>query len=348
MRATVFLLLAACDPARATTSTTLQVGAKPIEVTAGDLDGDRRLDLVAVNTDGTISVRLHRDRGWVAAPGDPLKARAHLAGLGDLDGDGKLDLATTDHDSGDVSVFLGDGTGRFRAAQTVRAITAAKPHNHGLIVRDLDGDRDADVIVADQTAKQVAVLLADKGTLAVAATIALPDQAYPPAAGDLDRDGDLDIVVPLVGGRAVAVLLGDGKGGFGPARTYATSRVRPYGVAIGDLDGNGTADVLVAHDDTDFVAVLSGDGRGALAETRSLELPTRIGTPILVDLDGDGALDLVGAGGGKVIIVDRKLSRIRSEPGGGWRVFAGDLDGNGTPDLVSPDPDGDTVRIWRY
>jgi hypothetical protein len=340
MRPTL-LLLTACSSAAAQA---IPVSPHPVELAAGDLDRDGRIDLVVLDRDGSLGVRLNRAT-WIA--GDAPRVHAHMIALGDIDADGRLDAITTDHDSGDVTVMRGTGSG-FGAPTTVRAVTTAKPHNHGLIVADLDGDGDADAIVADQTAKQIVVLRSNGRTLEPSAPITLPDQAYPPAAGDLDGDGKLDIVVPLVGDHAVAVLKNRGDGTFAAPRTFATTRERPYGVAIGDLDGDGKPDALVAHDDTDTVTVMTGDGKGALVESRAIELPVRTGTgPVLIDIDRDGTLDLVGIGSDRLVIATHGLTRIRTEPANAWRVIAADIDGDGTPELVAPDPARGVLRVYR-
>jgi hypothetical protein len=348
-RLVVLLVLAACDPpiGRSTFSEVIHVGPGPIDVAAGDLDGDGRTDLVTVIADGTLVIRLYRNGQWRAPPGEAPRAHAHMVGLGDVDADGRLDIVTTDHDSGDVTLFRGTGGGRFGAAETVRAVTAEKPHNHGLVVADLDRDGDADVVVADQVAKLVVVLISNGGALEPRAPIALPAEPYPPAAGDLDGDGRIDLVVPLVGDRAVVVLLGTAAGDLGAPRTFATTRARPYGAVVGDVDGDGLADVVVSHDDTDTVVVMAGNGRGELVEARAIELPARIFTPVLLDVDGDGSLDLVGAGSGQLIIAARGLSTIRTEALGGWRLIAAALDDDRRLDLAAPDQDAGVVRIWR-
>ncbi len=119
------------------------VGRQPVDVAIGDLDGDGRADLAAaVAGEKVIAVRLARDTEWVAPPGDPMRldVAPHHVALADLDGDGDLDIAAACHDSGAVAAWLGDGAGGFVVApgSPATAITAGRPHNHGLVAGDLD------------------------------------------------------------------------------------------------------------------------------------------------------------------------------------------------------------------
>jgi len=338
------------------------VGRRPFDVAVGDLDRDGKPDLVTANGDKTLSIRLQRDGGWAPAPGDPLPAAdsTHMVALADVDGDGDLDAVATSHDAGGVWLWLGDGTGRLApaAGSPFAAVEAERPHNHGLVVGDLDGDGDADVVVGDQTAQQAVVLLGDgRGALTRpgGGAIDLGAQTYPPSLGDVDGDGHLDLVAPLISGPAIGVLLGDGRGGFHPAPGSPTPSPlpRPYAIALTDLDGDGALDAIAAHDDTDRISVWLGDGHGRLraAPGSPLALGRRIWRMATVDVDGDGAVDVIGAGSGSLFVIPGDghggLGRPRVEPlGEGWMVVSADFDGDGRPDLAAPDGDAGVVRIW--
>jgi FG-GAP-like repeat/FG-GAP repeat len=347
--------------AAASEPVTVEVGKRPIDLAAGDLDGDGRLDLVcAAPGDRRISVNLQRNYGWTASAPLQLPIEPHLVALADLDQDRHLDVVATAHDSGNVWAWLGDGTGRFSPADgsPFTAFVRDRPHNHGLVVGDVDGDGDPDVVVTDQDGRSASVLLTDGKILRTTpdSPIDLGGQSYPPALGDMDGDGRLDLVAPLVGGNAIALLRGDGRGGFQhvPGSPRPTGLARPYAVALGDLDGNRTLDVVVIHDDTDRITVwLTSDG-GKLSPAPDSPLPLgrRVGTRVkLADVDRDGHLDLVAAGSGSAVVArgDGRggFAPYWAEPAGeSWSAIAGDFDGDGRLDLAVPDADADAVRIW--
>jgi hypothetical protein len=109
---------------------------------------------------------------------------------------------------------------------------------------------------------------------------------------------------------------------------------------------------VAAHDDTDEVSVLLGDGSGRLraAPGSPVSLGLRVSRGALADVDGDGALDLVAAGSGSLVVAHGDgrggLTPSRRASVGGWRAIAPDLDGDGKPELVATDPEESVLRVW--
>lgn len=130
--------------------TVLRTGKGPHFIGAADVNHDGRPDIVVCNgDDGTISIFLQDSRGsFDLAPGSPFAAgpQPNDIGFGDFDGDGNLDLAIPNHQSPYISIFLGDGHGRFRAAPKSPFKTDSYPHPHGVALGDFNGDGKLDVM----------------------------------------------------------------------------------------------------------------------------------------------------------------------------------------------------------
>ncbi len=333
--------------------TPINVGSRPTEIALGDWNKDGKLDVVTCNAGDTLTVLLGDGRGgFTPAPGAQIKVAAHLVAAGDVNNDGKTDLALTHHDSFGVVVLLGAGDGRFAFApgSPFAAHQGAKAHNHGLVLSDLNSDKNLDITTSNQDDNSVSVLLGDgKGGFAPAAgsPFAVGRAPYPHCVGDVNGDGRLDIVTPNVGSNDLSVLLGDGKGGFTPAARspYAVAG-RPYYVAVGDVNGDASPDLITTHDDINLMTTLLGDGRGGFAPAphSPFDLGRRAFKLVAADINGDARMDVVVGTEG-----DDSVSVLLSDGRGGYtpaagspyaagsspRVAAGDVNGDGTLDIIT-------------
>ncbi len=124
----------------ASASSPFSVGAGPESVALADFNSDGKLDIVTANhTDGTVTVLLGDGvGGFTPATGSPLTAGMGAASLavGDFNGDGKPDIVVANSVSNNVSLFLGNGSGGFRAAATF----AVGSEPLSLAVADVNGD----------------------------------------------------------------------------------------------------------------------------------------------------------------------------------------------------------------
>jgi len=133
---------------------------------------------------------------------------------------------------------------------------------------------------------------------------------YPLAAADLDGDGAPEIVYGGFhggpeGDRADVRVFSESEGGslaerFPAPFDGAAPPLRVNALATGDLDGDGRREVVIAgrtrSGDVERSAVaLWGPGR-SLVQTLESEVPSRLRTLLVRDLDGDGRDEIVAGG----------------------------------------------------
>jgi len=264
----------------------------------------------------------------------------------DLDEDGHLDLVVANGNDATVRVFLGQG---LRTLEPRIHPTAASPGK--LLAGDFDGDGHLDVVVSHTSLDAFSVLFGDgEGGLESGPTI--DAQGVVPralATGDLDEDGALDLVVSCYGRNAspdvpgvLSVFRGDGAGGF-QLLSQLSLGLHPWGVAVADFDGDGHLDLAqgTRGDGEQFLHVLKGDGTGQFPRTTSYGLGTPPKAAQAVDLDQDGALDIVFATSpGLLVNYNDGTGRFptrRNYPSDAWpSSFAvADVDRDGIQDMVA-------------
>jgi hypothetical protein len=284
------------------------VGDSPTWIVAGDVDGDGHTDLVTADLGGgTVSILRGDGSGAFAAAtsygvGGTFESPYAVA-LGDADNDGSLDIATanTNISNESISFLRGNGDGTFAAAVLLPIGDDTYYSPQSVLLTDVTGDGNADIVTANLGANNVSLLAGDgAGGFAAATHFATDPGPVDVVAGDVTGDDIVDLVTVNQSGQDVSVLVGSGGGAFAAAASYpiyfdvANDLYKPWawGVALGDIDGDGWLDIVSANTQNDTVTVLANDAGtfGSFAVFGTGALP---GAVAIADMDGDGHLDVV-------------------------------------------------------
>jgi len=269
-------------------------------------------------------------------------------------------VAATGHDSNDVSVFRGDGRGRFAPmpGSPFRLLDGVAPHNHGLALADVNGDGLLDVATSNNNGNSVSILLGDGGgrfAPAAGSPFRVGRAPYPLAVQDFNGDGKPDVATPDVNGDTVTVLLGNGRGSFAPApgSPYRVDH-RPYFALAARVNGDRAPDLVVSHDDISTLTVLLNDGRGRFPTSRRVDAGGQTWKLRAADFDADGHSDLVmGIAPARIVVLfGDGAGNFRSAAGssfavgrGPYNIAIGDLNHDGKTDVATANTEDGTVSV---
>ena len=311
------------------------VGPGPRALAAGDLDGDGDLDLAVAIADADAVQILHGDGhgGLLTGPRHPVGAAPRSLALADLDDDGALDIATADALADTISILYADGHGSHRARKALPTI--AQPTS--LIAMKDAADRS---ILAVLSEPSMTIARIDPRIDQHLLGIPLAQ----PSALASGTTGDLRYASPL--GRFGTLSPGTGLQLDALWNNPDFSRAWPI-----DIDGDGRDELVTidASAQPGALALRRADGQ-LLSDIETDPLEHTNGV-LAADLTGDGRPDLVAWSSDVVVLVQQPdgLSFIAGPPQAtGIRPQIGDIDGNGTLDLLTADvtPPNATLRWW--
>ena len=293
-----------------TVTQTLPALISPSALAIGDLNGDARLDLAALQRPANrLAVASGAANGSLLSPvqrGLLSDAEALLAA--DLNADCLTDAAYTALDNTvDVLPQLGD--------HTLGAVRTALFTNGGasdLTAGDFNHDGQLDLAALRGTgnvANHVGLYTLTSDTLISTGQRRADDggfAAHAVASGDVTGDGRADLVVGAGGNHPDAyinIFAQQPNGLLATTPVTLTAWHIPESIAVADLDHDGHNDVVALHSGWLALTLYRGQADGSLAPYEEYSLPYsaayRPETLVLTDLNGDGGLDVLIADGSR-------------------------------------------------
>ena len=219
-----------------TAGTSFATGAPPWFMSAADVNGDGKMDLLLPNhSSDSVTVFWGNGDGRFLSNTDvatPANSFPYAVIAADVNKDGKLDLVTANSGatSNSVSVLLNNGNGTFGAPKTF----AAGSTPYSVVAQDVNGDGNLDLMTANNGAGSVSLLLGNgDGTFGSPTNFAVG--ANPENIIVASLDGNPDLVVTNLGSGNISVLLS--------THTDQTPTVTTSAGAVSYTEGNGAVAV---------------------------------------------------------------------------------------------------------
>ena len=283
---------------------------------ATDCDGDGHEDILVLG-DAMVHmysplVALHNDgAGVLGAPnliGNLSGSFPSGMALGAFDANAPGDLVVAFAGGGSLQTYLGDGNCGFAAGINL-ALGAHQPH--GVAVVPIDADAIDDLLAPTTGTPPQLAYYRSTSSPPPTANFVNAGSSNPTAivAGAIDANGTLAVVVTDRDAGKVVVRMITASGPSGIANVYpgtGTTGAGPAALALGDINGDLVPEIVTANNGGNSVSVLVYDGVGSfelagpdvsiVGDPAQGWAPTGIA---LVDVDGDGDLDVITINDGK-------------------------------------------------
>ena len=360
---------------------TVGLNGQPEAMTVADFDNDGDDD-IAVSTPGLVTVFFNANGNFNSSTSIDTGAVTVVdLDAGDFNGDSWMDLAGANGESDSITIIVNDPAGTFMTAEDHPVDPGSTPR--GIAAADFNNDDRDDVAISCSGDGMIRVWrsIASGGARGFGFNqdVEVPGGDVPSGIdpGQVEEDKDLDridLVVALAGDDNVIILGNTSPQGgvlsFDVSNPYEVGQA-PRSVAVANLDGS--PDDAESDQYNDIVTANPGDGtisillhedipQADFLATVDLPVGENARSVSLADLDGDGDQDIAliadnTDGSGSTLFVLRNDSNLTGydqlliAPAEEFQIQGipilvdrGDLDSDGTPDLVTINESGTGLR----
>ncbi len=341
----------------------ITTGASSVFVRGADMDNDGYDDIMVGDVARTAMFIHSKGDGTFDPPVAITQARgARWIALGDFNKDKNLDFASANFGASNITIFLGDGTGKFTLKQTL-----AGSREHTLEAMDFDGDGFIDLMLGSglpgvtpfknngQAQFAARGQVGNLGCIEYISEVGHYEKGEYVYTGDLNKDGKADLAVTCIDDGTAYGGTSLGTGAY--RRTLqAVGGGGTDSTALRDINGDGNVDIAVVSRQGTNLLVYPGKGDGNFLPPVTFG-PTGTDPVFLIsqDLDGDGHNDVISAEqtSRSVTIFWGKAGERFLESGlqvtgfaGAKGMGIGDLDKDGKPDLFFPRADRAAINVY--
>lgn len=358
------------------------VGADPSAVSAADVNGDGRLDVLVANRGSTsVSVLINTTAPGAAAASFTRQdfatgPRPEALTWSDINGDNRPDILVAGFGAteNEVAVLLnstptGAATPDFAPPQAFAVGISPR----SVFAADLNGDGRPDLIVGDYFSDAFSLLVnttapgAGVPSFASRQSLAAGINPSDVKAVDVNGDGKPDLIATNFNSATVSVRYNRSAPGavvlnFAARQSFATG-VSPVSVATADVNGDGRSDLIVGNRQSNNISVLLNTTPAPaavfnLAAQQSFATGTGPQAVQAADVNGDGRFDLIvpnrsddtvsvllnntPPGSATPAFMARQSFATGSRP---RSVAAADLNGDGRADLLVANFLSDSISV---
>ena len=289
--------------------------------------------------------------------------------IADFNNDKFADFAITSETDSSITILLGNGKGRFAAAENSPFFAGSIPND--ISIADFNKDGNVDLAIANHEKQYLTVLLGNgKGNFTPAPQSPFQTKGIPHthgvAAGDFNNDGRLDLATDSWGNDQVEILFGDSLTLFKTQRVFFKVGKRPYQrLRAADINHDGMDDIVTTNAESNNATILLGNSKGGFDEADGS--PFACGdNPFGIaigDVNADRKIDLAiinspgsmaegkGKNGLTVLLGDGtgKFTTMKGSPFEAGkipsRIAIGDINGDGVNDIVTSDNDSNKIYL---